>query len=97
MLVVVLLKRIYAHPKPFIPVNGDDMVKQAVRCLPKTDRIVYACLKGHQAPGDDVVWIDEVLDGRNFAPQRRLWNNVKMDQFLYLRVIMVSFTMQISS
>ena len=54
----------YAHPKPFIPVNGKNMVEQAVRCLPKTDRTIYACLKGHQAPSDDVVWIDEVLEGQ---------------------------------
>ena len=54
----------YAHPKPFISVNGKDMVDQAVRCLPKTDRTIYACLKGHQAPSDDVVWIDEVLEGQ---------------------------------
>ena len=54
----------YAHPKPFIPVNGKNMVDQAVRCLPKTDRTIYACLKGHQAPGDDVVWIDEILEGQ---------------------------------
>jgi len=54
----------YTAPKPFIPVNGKNMVEQAVRCLPKTDRTIYACLKGHQAPGDDVVWIDEVLEGQ---------------------------------
>ena len=54
----------YAHPKPFIPVNGKNMVDQAVRCLPKTDRTIYACLKGHQAPDDDVVWIDEILEGQ---------------------------------
>ena len=54
----------YTQPKPFIPVNGKNMVDQAVRCLPKTDRTIYACLKGHQAPGDDVVWIDEVLEGQ---------------------------------
>jgi dTDP-glucose pyrophosphorylase len=54
----------YAYPKPFIPVNGKNMVEQAVRCLPKTDRTIYACLKGHQAPSDDVVWIDEVLEGQ---------------------------------
>ena len=54
----------YAHPKPFIPINGKNMVEQAVRCLPKTDRTIYACLKGHQAPGDDVVWIDEILEGQ---------------------------------
>ena len=57
-------KQGYAHPKPFIPVNGKNMVEQAVRCLPKTDRTIYACLKGHQAPGDDVVWIDELLEGQ---------------------------------
>ena len=54
----------YVQSKPFIPVNGKNMVEQAVRCLPKTDRTIYACLKGHQAPGDDVVWIDEVLEGQ---------------------------------
>lgn len=54
----------YTQPKPLIPVNGKNMVDQAVCCLPKTDRTIYACLKGHQAPGDDVVWIDEVLEGQ---------------------------------
>ena len=53
----------YEQPKPFIPVNGKSMVDQAVRCLPKTDDIIYACLKGHQSPGQNTVWIDEVLEG----------------------------------
>jgi len=54
----------YAEPKPFIQVNGKNMVEQAVRCLPKTDEVIYACLKDHQAPGKNVVWIDEVLEGQ---------------------------------
>lgn len=54
----------YAEPKPFIQVNGKNMVNQAVRCLPKTDEVIYACLKDHQAPGENVVWIDEVLEGQ---------------------------------
>ena len=55
----------YTEPKPFIKVNGKSMVNQAVRCLPKTDRIIYACLKGHLAPyPGDVVWIDKVLEGQ---------------------------------
>ena len=54
----------YTSPKPFIQVNGKNMVDQAVRCLPKTDEVIYACLKDHQAPGENVVWIDEVLEGQ---------------------------------
>ena len=54
----------YTEPKPFIQVNGKNMVEQAVRCLPKTDEVIYACLKDHQTPGENVVWIDEVLEGQ---------------------------------
>jgi NDP-sugar pyrophosphorylase family protein len=55
----------YTEPKPFIQVNGKSMVNQAVRCLPKTDRTIYACLNGHTAPcPGDVVWIDNVLEGQ---------------------------------
>jgi len=54
----------YIHPKPFIHINKKHMVEQAVRCLPETDRTIYACLKDHEAPGDEVVWIDEVLEGQ---------------------------------
>ena len=55
----------YTEPKPFIQVNGKSMVNQAVSCLPKTDRTIYACLEGHLAPyPGDVVWIDKVLEGQ---------------------------------
>ena len=60
----------YDQPKPFIQVNGKNMVEQAVRCLPKTDDIIYACLKGHQSPGQNTVWIDEVLDGQACTTER---------------------------
>jgi NDP-sugar pyrophosphorylase family protein len=57
----------YTQPKPFIHVNGRNMFEQAVRCLPKTDRTIYACLRGQKAPhpvGGEVLWIDEVLEGQ---------------------------------
>lgn len=60
----------YTEPKPFIQVNGKDMVYQAVRCLPKTDDIIYACLKGHQSPGQNTVWIDGVLEGQACSTER---------------------------
>jgi NDP-sugar pyrophosphorylase family protein len=60
----------YTEPKPFIQVNGKNMVEQAVRCLPKTDGVIYACLKGHKAPGDNIVWIDDVLDGQACTTER---------------------------
>ncbi len=57
----------YTQLKPSIPVNGKNMFEQAVRCLPKTDRTIYACLRGQTAPhpiGGEVLWIDEVLEGQ---------------------------------
>jgi len=54
----------YTTPKPFIPVNGKFMVDQAVRCLPRTDGVIYGCLWGHQVPGKNVIWIDKVLEGQ---------------------------------
>jgi len=63
----------YVEPKPFIQVNGKYMVHQAVRCLPKTDRTVYACLRGHTAPyPGEVVWIDEVLEGQACTTEKIL-------------------------
>ena len=60
----------YTDPKPFIQVNGKNMVEQAVRCLPKTDDVIYACLKGHQSPGKNTVWIDEILGGQACTTER---------------------------
>lgn len=56
----------YEQPKPFIPVNGRNMFEQAVRCLPKTDRTIYACLREQTVPHPvgEVLWIDEVLEGQ---------------------------------
>lgn len=56
----------YKQLKPFIPVNGRNMFEQAVRCLPKTDRTIYACLREQtvQHPVGEVLWIDEVLTGQ---------------------------------
>jgi NDP-sugar pyrophosphorylase family protein len=63
----------YTEPKPFIQVNGKNMFEQAVRCLPKTDRTIYACLRKQTAPhpvGGEVLWIDEVLSGQACTTER---------------------------
>ena len=56
----------YTVPKPFIQVNGKNMIDQAIRCLPKTDEVVFACLEEHKdsAPSGKIVWIDNVLEGQ---------------------------------
>jgi bifunctional N-acetylglucosamine-1-phosphate-uridyltransferase/glucosamine-1-phosphate-acetyltransferase GlmU-like protein len=44
------------------------MITQAVKCLPNTENIIFACLTEHEniAPLSlgDIVWIDEVLPGQ---------------------------------
>jgi NDP-sugar pyrophosphorylase family protein len=73
----------YDVPKPFIPINGKSMVRQAVRCLPKTDDTIYACLKGHQAPGENVVWIDKVLEGQACTTER-IVNEINPDKSILI-------------
>ena len=68
----------YLDPKPFIQVNDKNMVEQAVRCLPKTDKIIYACLKNHKSPGENTVWIDEVLEGQACTTEK-IVNEVDSD------------------
>jgi len=56
-------------PKPFLDVNGQYMVDQALHCLPQTDETIYAALNEHMGmlPIEDygnVVWIDNVLEGQ---------------------------------
>jgi dTDP-glucose pyrophosphorylase len=65
----------YAQPKPFIHVNGRNMFEQAVRCLPKTDRTIYACLREHTTlhpVGGEVLLIDEVLEGQACTTEKIL-------------------------
>ena len=59
----------FSIPKPFLLVNGYYMVDQAVRCLPKTDDVIYAAQEEHMSmlPLEEygnIVWIDEVLEGQ---------------------------------
>jgi NDP-sugar pyrophosphorylase family protein len=57
----------YIIPKPFIPINGKEMIYQAIKCLPKTDKVMYGCLSNHNEFIDldgDIVWIDEILPGQ---------------------------------
>ena len=51
----------YDTPKPFIQVNGKNMVNQALRCLPKTDEVVFGCLRGHKnlLPLGNILLIDD--------------------------------------
>ena len=62
----------YDAPKPFIQVNGKDMIDQAIRCLPDTESTIFACLKQHKdtAPVGNIVWIDEVLPGQACTTER---------------------------
>ena len=61
----------YTKPKPFLRVNGKYMYEQAVRCLPKTDKVMYACLIDNPAPrSGDVLWIDGVLEGQALSTHK---------------------------
>jgi len=67
----------YKQSKPFIPVNDKNMFEQAVRCLPKTDRTIYACLRKQTAPhpvGGEVLWIDQVLEGQACTTEKIVEN-----------------------
>ena len=39
----------FSLPKPFLIVNGEYMVDQAVRCLPKTDKTIFGALESHMS------------------------------------------------
>lgn len=71
----------YQNPKPFIQVNGKDMIKQAIRCLPKTEDVIYGCLRRDKntAPTGKVVWINEVLPGQACTTEK-LIDSVEEDQ-----------------
>jgi NDP-sugar pyrophosphorylase family protein len=75
----------YTVPKPFIPVNGKPMVDQAVRCLPKTDDVIYGCLSGHNnsVPAGNIVWIEDVLPGQACTTER-LVNVVEDDKSIII-------------
>ena len=59
----------YWVPKPCIEVNGHYMMDRALRCLPKTERIILGARTEHKdllplQDYGDVVWLDEVLPGQ---------------------------------
>ena len=59
----------YGVPKPFLLVNGEYMVDQALRCLPETDKTIFASLEKYisMMPLEeypDVVWLKEVTEGQ---------------------------------
>jgi len=67
-------ERGYETPKPFLPIDGLPMVVAAVKCLPKSDRQVFACRSEHLAlaegvlgahfPGSQVCSVDKTTDGQ---------------------------------
>lgn len=65
-------KKNFDVPKPFIQINGKDMVHQAIKCLPNTEDIVFGCLTKHKnkVPNGNIVWIDEVLPGQACTTER---------------------------
>jgi NDP-sugar pyrophosphorylase family protein len=75
----------YDVPKPFIQVNGKDMVDQAIRCLPDTESTIFACLRGHKntAPAGNIVWIDEILPGQACTTERII-NTIDSDKSILI-------------
>ena len=54
----------YGVPKPFLMVNGEYMVDQAVKCLPETDKTIFGALESHMSmmpleEYPEVVWLKE--------------------------------------
>ena len=67
----------YWVPKPCIEVNGHYMMDRALRCLPKTERVVLGARTEHRDllplhDYGDVVWLDEVLPGQACTTERIL-------------------------
>ena len=59
----------YWVPKPCIEVNGHYMMDRALKCLPKTDKVILGARTEHKdllplQDYGDVVWFDEVLPGQ---------------------------------
>jgi NDP-sugar pyrophosphorylase family protein len=59
----------YWVPKPCIEVNGHYMMDRALKCLPKTEKVILGARTEHKDllplhDYGDVVWFDEVLPGQ---------------------------------
>ena len=59
----------YWVPKPCIEVNGHYMMDRALKCLPKTEKVILGARTEHRdliplQEYGDVVWFDEVLPGQ---------------------------------
>ena len=59
----------YWVPKPCIEVNGHYMMDRALKCLPKTEKVILGARTEHRdliplQDYGDVVWFDEVLPGQ---------------------------------
>ena len=76
----------YDTPKPLINVNEEFMFLQAMKCLPKTDKTIFGCLRNHIDQHDfkkhlsdsslnsEIVTIEDVLPGQACTCERILEN-----------------------
>ena len=66
----------FSLPKPFLIVNGEYMVDQAVRCLPKTDKTIFGALESHISmmplhEYPEVVWFKETpVEGQSITTSK---------------------------
>ena len=66
----------FSLPKPFLMVNGEYMVDQAVRCLPKTDKTIFGALESHISmmplhEYPEVVWFKETpVEGQSITTSK---------------------------
>jgi NDP-sugar pyrophosphorylase family protein len=59
----------FTTPKPFLPIHGNPMVVEALKCLPKTDELRIVTLREHEDiqpyfPNADVTYLNVTTDGQ---------------------------------
>jgi NDP-sugar pyrophosphorylase family protein len=59
----------FTVPKPFLPISGNPMMVEAIRCLPKTPKLRIVCLQEHQDvqpyfPEASIIRLDKTTDGQ---------------------------------
>ena len=66
----------FSIPKPFLIVNGEYMVDQAIKCLPKTDKTIFGALESHMSmmplqEYPEVVWFKETpVEGQSITTSK---------------------------
>ena len=66
----------FSVPKPFLMVNDEYMVDQALRCLPQTDKTIFGALESHMSmmpleEYPEVVWLKETpVEGQSITTSK---------------------------